>query len=52
MYVNDRKKDIFIFGKNQTHGLDETTLTAEAEYSANITKSRKENCLSLHTLQE
>ena len=50
VYVNNRKKDIFIFGKNQTDGLDETTITAEAEYSVNITKSRKENCLSLHTL--
>ena len=31
-----------------TQRLDETTITAEAQYSINFAKSNKKNCLSLH----
>ena len=31
-----------------TDGLDDTEITAEAQYSVNITKSIKDLCLSLH----
>ena len=37
-----------ILGKGPTDGLDDTTLTAEAEYSINFTEQQKELCLSLH----
>ena len=41
------KKDILILGKGPTQGVDNTTLTAEAEYSINFTKHGKTFCLSL-----
>ena len=41
-------KDIPVFGEEPTDGLDDTTITLEAKYSANITQSRKKICLCLH----
>ena len=41
------KKYILILGKGVTQGLDDTTLTAEAEYSLNFTEHEKKFCLSL-----
>ena len=38
-YVNLRQK---------TQGLDDTTLTAEKEYTINFTERHKQFCLSLH----
>ena len=32
VYINDEKKDILILGKGLTQRLDETLLTAEAQY--------------------
>ena len=32
VHINDKKKDILILGKGLTQGLDETLLTAEAQY--------------------
>ena len=48
MYANNKNKDILILGKRQTQGLDNITLTAEAEYSINFSRSRKNFCLSIH----
>ena len=42
------KKDILILGKGPTQGLDDTKLTAKAEYSINFTEQGKKFCLSLH----
>ena len=36
VYINKEKKDILIFGKAPTQVLDDTTLTAKAEYSINF----------------
>ena len=33
-HVDNRNKDIFIFGKNLTDGLDDTTITVELEGKA------------------
>lgn len=33
-HVDNRNKDIFIFGKNLTDGLDDTTITVELESKA------------------
>ena len=44
----NKNKDILIFGKGLTQGLDDTKLTAEAEYPINFTKLRKRFVLSLH----
>ena len=46
--VDDKKKDILILAERPTQGLDDTTLTAEKNYSINFTESRKKFCLSLH----
>ena len=42
------KKNILILGEGPTQGLDDTTLTTEAEYSINFTQSRQRFVLSLH----
>ena len=42
------KKNILILGEGPTQGLDDTTLTTEAEYSINFTQSRQRFALSLH----
>ena len=34
--------------KGPVNGLDDTTLTAEREYSINFTEKQKKNCLRLH----
>ena len=47
VHVDNKKKDILVFGKGPTQGL-EHTLTAEKIYSINFTKARKKFCLSLH----
>ena len=44
----EQKKDFSILGKRPTNGLDDTTLTAEREYSINFTEHDKKFRLSLH----
>ena len=41
------KKDILIIDKSPTQGLDDTMLTAEAQYSINFSRSNREFCLSV-----
>ena len=48
VHVDNKKKDILIFGKGPTQGLDGTTLTAEKLYSIYFTENNKRFCLSLH----
>ena len=48
VHVDNKNKDILIFGEGPTQGLDNTTLTAEAKYPINFTKSGKRFVLSLH----
>ena len=48
VHDNNKNEDILIFVKGQTQGLDNTTITAEAEYSINFFKITKKFCLSLH----
>ena len=45
---NNNKKDILILGKGPIQGLDDTKLTAEAQYSINFSRSNRKFCLSLH----
>ena len=42
------KEVVLILGKGSTQELDDTKLTAEAEYSINFTKQRNKFCLNLH----
>ena len=46
-HIDNKKKDILIFGKCSTQG-SEYTLTAEKLYSINFTKENTRFCLSLH----
>ena len=41
-------RDILILSKSLTQGLDDTILTAEAQYSINFSGQQKKFCLSLH----
>ena len=48
VHANNKNKDILINGKGQTQGLDNNSLTAEAEYSINFSRSERKFCLGLH----
>ena len=42
------KKDILILGKGPTEALDDTTMTAEAQYLINFSRLQRKFSLSLH----
>ena len=46
-HIDNKKKDILVFGKGTTQGL-EHTLIAEKKYAINFTVTKKKFCLSLH----
>ena len=48
VHINNKEKDILILGFGPTQGLDNTTLTAEAQYSINFSRSQRKFCLCLH----
>ena len=48
VHVDNKNKDIIIIGEGPTQELDDTTLTAEAEYANNFAQSNKRFVLSLH----
>ena len=49
VHIDNKGKDILIFGEGPTQGLDGTTLTAEATYHINSTQLNKRFVLlSLH----
>ena len=48
IHVDNKGKDILIFGKGPTQGLGEHLLTAEKMYSINFSKDNIKFCLSLH----
>ena len=48
VHVDNNKKDILILGKHPTQGLYDTTLSAEALYSINFSRSNRKFCLSLN----
>ena len=48
IHIDNKKKDILILGEGTAQGLDDITLTAEAEYLINFSKSNRNFCLSLH----
>ena len=48
LHANNKNKDILILGKGQTKGLDNTSLTAEAQYFINFSGLEKFFWLSLH----
>ena len=48
VHIDNKGKDILVLGEGPTQELDDTTLTAEAQYSINFSKSNRKFCLSLH----
>ena len=48
VHTDNKKKDTVIFGKGSTQGLDDITLTAEAQYSINFARSNRKFCVSVH----
>ena len=48
-HVDNREKDIVIFGKCPSQGLDNTTTTAEKEYAINFSEQQKKFCLSFYS---
>ena len=48
VHIDNKGKDILILGKCPTQGLDDTTLTAETQYSINFIRPNIKFCLSLY----
>ena len=48
MHADNKKNDFLIHGKNSTQSLDDTLLTAEAQYYINFSEQLNKFCLSLH----
>ena len=48
MYDNNLEKDILIIGEGPTVGLYDETITAEAKYFIDFTKTGRKVVLSLH----
>ena len=48
MHIDKKKKDTLIFGKEPAQGLDDSMLTAEAQYFINFLRSNRKFCLILH----
>ena len=48
VHIDNKGKDILILGKDPRQRLDNTNLTAEAQYSVNFSRSNRKFCLSLH----
>ena len=47
VHADNRKKDLLILGEGTTDGLDDTTITAEPEYSVNTSNNRNKVFLCL-----
>ena len=47
VHIDNKNKDILILGEGPTQGLDDTTLTAEANYPINFVQLRKRFVLRL-----
>ena len=47
VHVDNRKKDILSLGERPPDGLDDTTITAEAKCSVNISNHRNKICTTM-----
>ena len=47
VHIDNKYKNIIVLGKGPTQGLDNTTLTAEAKYFHNFSRSQRKFCKSL-----
>ena len=48
VHIDNKGKDILVLGERTTQELDDTKLTAEAQYSIHFSRSNRKFCLSLH----
>ena len=48
VHIDNKGKDILIFGKGPTQELNDTTFTAEAKYPINFSQSNIKLCLTLY----
>ena len=48
VHIGNNKKDILILGIGPTQALDDTKLSAEAQYSISFSKSNRTFCLNLY----
>ena len=48
VHIDNKKKDILILGTGPTQGLEDTTLSAETQYSINFSRSNRKFRFSLH----
>ena len=48
MHIDNNKKYILVLGEGSTQGLVDTTITAEAKYSNDFSRSHRKLCLSLY----
>ena len=48
VHIDSKRKDILSLCEGPTEGLSNTTLTAEAQYSINFSRSNRKFCLSLY----
>ena len=48
MYIDSKKKNVLVLGETSTQGLNDTTITAEATYSINFSRSQRKFWLGLH----
>ena len=44
VHIDNKKKDILILGKGPTQGLNDTTLSVEAQYSIDFSRSNRKFC--------
>ena len=44
VHIDNKKKDFLILGKGPQQGLDDTTLTAEVQYSINFSRLNIKLC--------
>ena len=52
MHIDGRNKNILSLGEWPTQDLENTTITAEAKYSINVTKSGKKDLCEVYIIME
>ena len=48
LHIDNKKKDILVLGTGPTQRLDNTMLSAEAQYLIDFSRPNKKFCLTLH----
>ena len=48
VHIDNKKKDILVFGEGPTQWVDNTLVSGKAKHSTNILRSQRNFCLSLH----